>query len=200
MTVVFLLVLTIQPVYAGNQLQIVGNHRRLEVIPKDQNLFKELNLSPGDYRKSNLTIKNNDKDSFELFVKIQRLGKKPSSAEADLYKKLFMTITLGNREIYTGPMMNFASGKNISLGKIKPGEVREMEAVVHLPGADTGNEFMGVSHRNQWTFIAQSHGMIDEEDSPSGPKLPKTGGMPTAFFYITGALITLTGIVIKNKK
>lgn len=184
---VFLLGITTTPAKA-NGLEVVGSDIGLEVTPHDQNLFNELNLNPGDYKESHITIKNTNKVEFELFLQVKRLDEIPSLKNPDLFKQLIVTVSLGDKVIYKGPMIAFATGENgISLGNFKPGDVQDMKLLINLPGAETGNEYMGLTHKNQWVFTAKSK---------SGGDLPKTGEKYNhGFFIITGLLLISLGIL-----
>lgn len=184
-------VFLITPVRA-NDFMVIGSNIGLEVTPHDQNLFNELNLNPGDYKESNITIKNTNNAPFELFLKAERLDQEPSSGNPDLFKQLIITVFLRGKEIYSGSMINFATGQSgIALGKFNPGETQQMKVLIHLPGVETGNEFMGLTHKNQWIFTATNNG------------LPKTGEtFNYTFLIVTGLVLILLGVLAlyKSKK
>ncbi len=226
MLIVFSLVLLPPSAFANNSLEVVGGENGLEVIPHDENLFNEFNLAPGDTLEGKLTIRNNDQNTFALFLRAETLNdglfdglfnKTP-----DLSEKLLMEVRLRDDILYEGPMNAFAVGDGIPLGNFEPGEVQELDIQIHLPGATTGNEYMGLSVKNQWVLTAQSEEtvIIEDEDPPLGPgeipdedsviiedeevpigeaKLPKTGGTPAVLFFIAGAAIVSAGVVLKKK-
>src|SRR5690554_6311205 len=119
-----------------------------------------------------------------------------------------MTVHLDNEEIYNGPMSGFASDNGILLDAFQPDEVQVMDVSIYLPGPETGNEYMNLSHSHQWIFTAEGEDIviIDEEDQPIGPakppkdKLPQTGGTPATLFFLAGAAIVTAGIVLKKKE
>lgn len=177
----------VKPVYASD-LELIGKDIGLEVVPKDKNLFQVMNLNPGDFLTSKLTIKNNWDNTFELFMKAERQNEEPSMGEPDLYKQLLMTVTLRGKEIFNGSMIDFTKGNAISLGKFEPGDIEEIVVNVSLPGKDTGNEFQGKKLDNKWIFTATSETTdIPDEPVPSG-NLPKTG------FDINSNLYTVLGL------
>lgn len=222
MLMVLLLVLLPPSALANNSLEVIGGEDGLEVIPQDENLFNELNLAPGDTVEGRLTISNNYQDTFALSLRAENLNNALFNGTPDLSEKLLMKVSLQGDEIYNGPMKGFTDEGEISLGEFTPGTEQELEVLVHLPGATTGNEFMGLSIKNQWVLTAQSDTVIiEDEDPPLGPgeipdegteiideeeipigkaKLPKTGGTPAALFFIAGAAIVSAGVVLKKKR
>lgn len=183
-----------KPVYASD-LEIIGKDVGLEVIPKDKNLFQVMNMSPGDYLTSKLTIKNDYKNAFELFMKAERQNDEPSIGEPDLYKQLLMTVTLRGEKLFKGFMIDFAEGNGISLGKFEPGDIKEMLVDVSLPGKETGNEFQGKRLDTRWIFTAASEDVIDIPDEPvPGGTLPKTGsGINSSLYTVLGLFMICTG-------
>lgn len=155
------------PSYADN-LEVIGNELGLEVTPENTKLFDLTNLNPGDTMEQKIDIKNNYTDPFEIFMRTERMSPQPEEGEADLFEQLQLTIYLDNVQIYTGPMKDYAKS-NISLGDLNQNDEKELRAVVHLPGPETGNEFQGKSVEAKWIFIAQAEPSEPEEpDEPSG--------------------------------
>ncbi|WP_193708249.1 LPXTG cell wall anchor domain-containing protein [Alkalibaculum sporogenes] len=216
------LVFTNGSVYASS-LQVVGSDNGLEIIPHDSNLYSELNLGPGDYKEANLTVSNTYNTSFELMLQVSRLDEEPPVGSPDLFKQLMLSVTFKGEEIYNGSMIDFATDPNgIQFGTFEPDQSEDIQILVHLPGKDTGNEFMGISHNNQWKFTAISDEelveipdeevpiggaiipdinkpdkeILDEEVPLGGAKLPKTGSMAlTSLFSIIGIALVGTGAV-----
>lgn len=209
-----LIFFTVQPVYAGNNLELVGTDVGLVVTPQDENLFNEFNMNPGDSLSGKLVIRNSYVDGFDLYLRTERVSEKPGEGEADLYDQLMMTVTFRGRTIFDGPMKYFAE-EAIELGSFEPGDMEEIVVQVSLPGATTGNTFQASSLENKWILTAQTNTVIiDDEDPPLGPiidiedeevpigpaKLPKTGSSPKAYFYFGGALLIASGVLIKRKQ
>jgi LPXTG-motif cell wall-anchored protein len=150
------------PSYADD-LEVIGNELGLEVTSENTRLFDLTNLNPGDTHEAKIDIKNNYTDPFEVFMKTERTSHQPEPGEADLFEQLELTIYLDNVQIYTGPMKDYAKS-NISLGDLNQNAEKELRAVVHLPGPETGNEFQGKSVEVKWIFIAQA----DPDEPPGG--------------------------------
>ena len=124
----------------AEDLELVGRDIGLEITPESTKLFDLTNLNPGDTFEANLTIENKYIAPFELFMRTERVSAIPKESEADLFKQLLLTVYLGDREIYSGSMMDYAVS-NISLGKFGLNDTGKLRAIVHLPGSETGNEF-----------------------------------------------------------
>jgi LPXTG-motif cell wall-anchored protein len=207
----------------ANDLSVESKDLEFEIIPQDQNLINILNMTPGDSITSNLTIANNYVNEVEIYLRAERLDEEPLEEEPDLYKQIQMKVTLEEDVIHEGKMIDFASEDGIFLGLFQPGDVQELNVEASLPGLETGNEFMGLSHSNRWIFTISGEEilLIEDEDPPLGPaedpdedvviiededvplggaKLPQTGGTPAALFFLAGAAIVTAGITLKKKQ
>lgn len=210
-----LVTLTSTMAYADN-IKVIGNDIGLLVTPADTNLFEEMNMNPGDCKEATITIENNYTSPFRLYLKINRLDEEPPLGDPDLLKQIMATISYRNVIIHQGPMSDFISTANgIDLGKYNPGDVQEIKVTVCLPGAETGNEFMGLSAKNEWIFTAQGEEKEadqDKEDPSGGGKRPvdggktflgginpKTGVASTMILSILGLLLVSMGIVIVKR-
>lgn len=166
-------ILAMTEAYAIN-LQIIGDQDGLEVIPSGTRLFDLGNLNPGDTKEEKIDIKNNYTSPFKVYMRTERRSPQPQIGEADLFKQLILTVYLDNVQIYSGSMKDYAPS-NISLGDFNPNTGKELRAVVHLPGRETGNEFQGKSLTVNWYFIAQ----LDDSEEPETPGTPTTPITPT---------------------
>ena len=188
--------------YAGD-LELIGKDLGLVIEPSNKKLFDLSNLNPGDTKEVEMTIKNQHSSYFELFMRAERIGSMPRDGNPDLFKQLIITVYLGDKEIYSGVMTDFATN-NISLGRFKSKEIGKLRAVVHLPGKETGNEFQGESVDVKWIFIAtMDTPPTEESEKPSTGKeetptkkaiLPRTGELPFEALYIVGSVMILLGI------
>ncbi|MDY0235903.1 MAG: hypothetical protein RBR71_07720 [Gudongella sp.] len=162
----------INPSYADN-LEVIGNDIGLEVSPSGVKLFNLTNMNPGDTNEAKVTLKNTLEFKFELFMRTERISPEPAEGDADLFKQMILTINYDGQVIYSGSMADFAQS-NISLGFLNPGDNKELMAIVHLPGAETGNEFQGKSVEVRWVFIAEQRpdNPPDDPDDPYDPDDP----------------------------
>ena len=159
------------PSYAED-LELIGKEIGLVVEPENTKLFNLSNLNPGDTETAALTIRNNYRDPFSLYMRAERMGDIPTEREADLFDILTITVKLRGEVIYEGPIKNFAK-TSIYLGKFNSGSVGELVATVHLPGPETGNEYQGKSAEVKWIFIAESSTQPpDDDDEPDKPDKP----------------------------
>ncbi|MFY9176412.1 MAG: LPXTG cell wall anchor domain-containing protein [Caldicoprobacterales bacterium] len=186
----------------AEDLVLVGKETGLEIIPESARLFDLTNLNPGDTYEANLIIENKHIAPFELFMRTEQMSEVPREGEADLFKQLLLTVYLGDSQVYSGNMIDFAT-TNISLGSFSRNDTKTFRAVVHLPGLETGNEFQGKTLDVKWIFIAQA----DKEKPEDRPKpdseddvLPKTRDTTPMGFYLVGGLLSGIGIIINRKK
>lgn len=165
------------PSYAGS-LQLIGDKEGLIITPSKTGLFNLKNMNPGDSQEEKVYIKNLNKCKLELFIITKRTSPTPLEGEADLFKQLILSIYYGEELLYHGPMDDFAQEK-FSLGELASNSEKELRAIVHLPGPETGNEFQGKELEVEWIFIAEercdSWGPEDPKDpeKPEDPENPK---------------------------
>ncbi|WP_026896142.1 hypothetical protein [Clostridiisalibacter paucivorans] len=180
-TVVILSVITINGNILNNRtytyaedLEIIGEDLGLIIEPSGEKLFDLSNLNPGDRKSAKLTIKNNYEDPFNLYMTAEKVGE---IEKIDLFDQLELEITYQGDKIFEGIIKDFAT-ENISLGKIDRGDIEELEAEIHLPGSETGNEFQGKSLEVKWIFTAESKSSgdntdDDDDDNDNGRKRRK---------------------------
>lgn len=140
------------PVMAAADLELRGTELGLEVIPEGSVFFDLRGMTPGDLESGVLTIRNTDTNSFDLFMKAEKKG---LFEPIDLFNKLKLKITFREAVLFDGDMKIFATS-SISLGRLQPSEVQELQAVVSLPGPETGNEYQGKQTEVIWIFTANS--------------------------------------------
>lgn len=155
------------PSYASD-IEITGKAIGLEVSPSDTKMFDLGNLNPGDIKDAKIDIKNKYTEAFEVFIRAERSSPKPGEGEADLFDQLVLTIYLDGIEIHSGPIKGFAID-NKSLGNFPQNSVKELRAVVHLPGSATGNEFQDKSLEVKWYFIAELNPIKPPYNPPYNP-------------------------------
>lgn len=108
-----------------------------------------------------------------------------------------MKIDYNNNLLYSGN----ATGEpdleeNISLGKINPGESKELVAEVSLDGPTTGNEYKGKKGDVNWIFTAIR---IPSEESNQNITVPKTGDSGV-LVYLAISIICLILLLLSNRK
>ena len=138
------------------------------VIICDDNFLNITSLNPGDDVVSSIKIKNQQSFPLTLFLKTERakdfLWNKED--EADLFKKLRLTVSYKGSEIYSG-FMNEIENDGICLGSFSPGSEEKIIVHINLPAPETGNEYQNKSVNITWAFTAKaSHG--GEEDPGNG--------------------------------
>lgn len=156
--------------YAEN-LELIGRDVGLVIEPSSTKLFNLSNMNPGDTQEAKIDIKNQYTLPFQLFMRAERMSPFPED-EVDLLEQLQITVNIDGIEIYSGPMINFATN-NIDLGRFNINADVELNATVHLPGPGTGNDFQGKSVDVKWIFIAESDTPpTPEPPGPPGPEPP----------------------------
>lgn len=170
-----------------------GNAEGIVFIPGQEPFLNKENMVPGDQVSRKIVINNKHKNSYELFLRAERISNKE---EYDLLNKLNLKITYKGQIIYDG----VASGedgisKDISLGVFKPGEDETLLAQVTLDGPTMGNEFRNKKAAVNWIFTATSKD-IEENISPNN--LPKTGDRGVVP-YVVVIFLAFAAILVAKK-
>ncbi|QPJ84758.1 LPXTG cell wall anchor domain-containing protein [Sarcina sp. JB2] len=165
-------------------VQLLGNADGLVHISNTEDMFLyRYNMLPGDSVERTLEIKNQYEDSYELFLRAERVSEKE---EYDLLDKLDLKITFDDKVIYVGPTSGeYKITDNISLGTFKPGEEATLFAKVELDGPSTGNEYKNKFAQVNWIFTAVRKDSNDNtstdkpSNKPSSNKHTTNGGSST---------------------
>ena len=160
-------------------------------------------MLPGDIVKRTMTLKNVHKDSYDIYIRAERVTK---SKQYDLLKKINLVVKYDGNIIYNGPIASKNGLSNeIFLGKVKPGEEKKLEAEAVFDGKTIGNEYKNKYAEVEWIFtgIKIPEQMINKENNYNlnnkkmNGILPKTG---YENFYFIGILIASIGIISILKK
>ncbi|XZJ71257.1 LPXTG cell wall anchor domain-containing protein (plasmid) [Clostridium perfringens] len=180
--------------FAYPNVELEGNADGIVYIPGNEPFLEAKNMVPGDNLKRTLILSNKFNDTYEIFLRAERVTPKE---EYDLLEKLNLKIDYNNNLLYSGN----ATGEpdlegNISLGKINPGESKELVAEVSLDGPTTGNEYKGKKGDVNWIFTAIR---IPSEESNQNITVPKTGDSGV-LVYLVISIICLILLLLSNRK
>lgn len=152
---------------APPNVELLGNANGIVFIPGDQPFLEFNNMLPGDKLKRKLIIENKFTDSYEIYLRAERLSPKE---EFDLLERLNMTVKYEDETIHHGDALGEQSLKeNILIGTVNPNEKKELIAEVELDGESTGNEYKNKKGEVKWVFTA-----VRKLAPPQPP--PNTGG------------------------
>lgn len=180
--------------FVSSNVKLEGNANGIVYLPGDEPFLELNNMVPGDNIKRRLILSNEFTDSYEIFIRAERITAKE---ENDLLEKLKMKISYNNSLLHNGNATGWKSIKeNTSLGKIRPGETKELVAEVNLDGESTGNEYKGKSGEVNWIFTAVRI-PSDGDILPSNP--PKTGD-DGVLGYLRVIILSLIAIRVINRK
>lgn len=186
------------------------------IYTKDNsNIFLEKKgMLPGDSVGGTLTIENNLNETFEVFLRAERVG---AQQKVDLCEVLDLSISYDGKNIYNGTVSGEDGLRNnISLGTVKPGEKKLLNAKVVLDGKATDNKYKNKKVDVDWIFTAVGdvdNKVIRTENSSNTSKndfeniiekiknvLPKTGYSGVLPISIGGIIIGLGIFLIVRKK
>lgn len=175
-------------------------------------------MLPGDSVSGTLTVENNLKEPFEVFMKAERVG---AQQKVDLCQVLDLSINYDGKNIYHGTVSGENGLRNnISLGTVKPGEKKLLNAKVILDGKATDNKYKNKKVDIDWIFTAigtdsPDKVMSTKEESHEGGLgndisntinnvkniLPRTGYVGICGYGLACVLIGIgIFLVIKKKK
>lgn len=194
---------------APPNVELEGNAEGIVYIPGNEPFLEFKGMVPGDKIKRRLVLSNKFTDSYEIFIRAERISEKE---EYDLLEKLKMKIEYDNSTLHEGDATGQQSiATNVSLGKINPGENKELVAEVELDGPSTGNEYKNKSGEVKWIFTAvrtpsedESSGGDDQSNNNSigtnsSSKPPKTGDNGVLGYLIAIASCFIIFKVINRK-
>ena len=171
--------------FAYPNVELEGNANGIVYIPGNEPFLEAKNMVPGDNLKRTLILSNKFDDTYEIFLRAERVTPKE---EYDLLEKLNLKIDYNNNLLYLE--------ENISLGKINPGESKELVAEVSLDGPTTGNEYKGKKGDVNWIFTAIR---IPSEESNQNITVPKTGDSGV-LVYLAISIVCLILLLLSNRK
>ncbi len=199
---------------APPNVELLGNANGIIFIPGDKPFLEFNNMLPGDKVKRKLIIENKFTDSYEIYLRAERLSPKE---EFDLLEKLNMTIKYEGETIHHGDALGEQSLKeNILIGTVNPNEKKELIAEVELDGESTGNEYKNKKGEVKWVFTAvrkpvplPSGGLNGSNQGQVGGSIgsnssdvatsPKTGD-EGILKYLILLLMCIIGFKVINKK
>lgn len=197
---------------APPNVELLGNANGIVFIPGDKPFLEFNNMLPGDKVKRKLIIENKFTDSYEIYLRAERLSPKE---KFDLLEKLNMTVKYEDETIHHGDALGEQSLKeNILIGTVNPNEKKELIAEVELDGESTGNEYKNKKGEVKWVFTAvrkpappggsngsnqgQVGGSIGSNSSDVTTS-PKTGD-EGILKYLILLLMCIIGFKVINKK
>lgn len=193
---------------APPNVELEGNSEGIVYIPGDEYFLQFNNMLPGDKIKRSLIMSNKYSESYEIFLRAERINEKE---EFDLLEKLNMNILYDNKLLHDGDSTGAPSIKeNISLGIVKPGEKKELIAEVTLDGPSTTNEYKGKEGAVRWVFTAVRIENTDGDNTvkPTPPnnsnnnistRPPQTGDNGILNYLLVIGVLAILLVVINRK-
>lgn len=174
--------------YAAEELppgMVIGDEKGLYTTPKGDYYIEMKDVLPGETYKKTITIRSLDlKEPYSLDLRVDPVD---STGPIDFNKSMTMTLTLDDKEIYTGPLLGngeFDWTKTpLELGICKYGTDKVLKATFKVDKSLTGDDFEEPSEMKfKWTFVATRDQKKEEPTIPTtpkekdNPKLPDTEG------------------------
>lgn len=125
------------------------------------------NLNPGDTKASCLHVGNKGDQPLRYYFDIKKIsssaGFYPGLTGRPLDEVLEITVLRGGVELFHGLVSEF---EELYMGVMQPGDLQQIDIVVHLSGPDVGNEYQGASVTVQFVFRANCNGMGNYTATP----------------------------------
>ncbi|MGY3748709.1 LPXTG cell wall anchor domain-containing protein [Vagococcus acidifermentans] len=156
---------------------LIGDDQGISITKDGGYFFNLENLRPGDAISRKLTIENTRAEDYDLDLTIQPNSK---TGKIDLVEEISMTITMEDKQLYTGNLCsddegNLVKRRTIDFGTIKSGDKRIVNIdLLVSPNIDFWDYYSGESEAIvDWIFVARS-----DEESPGTSTPGKTGLLP----------------------
>lgn len=170
--------------YAAEELppgMVIGDEKGLFATPEGDYYIDMPNVMPGDVYKKTIMIRSLDlEEPYSLDLRVDPVD---STGPIDFNKSMSMTLTLDDKEIYSGPLLGngeFDWTKTpLDLGICKYGTDKVLKATFKMDKSLTGDDFKEPSEfKFKWTFVAtrDQKPTTPKEPSKEQPKLPDTQG------------------------
>ncbi|GCF95684.1 hypothetical protein NRIC_35750 [Enterococcus florum] len=170
--------------YAAEELppgMVIGDEKGLYTTPEGDYFIEMEDVMPGETYKKTITIRSLDlKEPYSLDLRVDPVD---STGPIDFNKSMTMTLTLDDKEIYTGPLLGngeFDWTKTpLDLGICKYGTDKVLKATFKMDKSLTGDDFKEPSEMTfKWTFVATRDQKPTKptEETKDTPKLPDTQG------------------------
>lgn len=173
---------------------IEGNAKGLVTIPETEDFLQKEKMLPGDEVKGTIKLQNNYDYEYEVFLRAEDSEKK---SDISLINMLDLKLSIDGKSIYNGILNgNGQMDKDISLGIIKPGESKTIDASVVLNPEKTGNEYKNKYASIEWIFTAVRE---EEKEEPpiELPQEPEKTGDNNSIIWLVGALgLSATAIIL----
>ncbi|MCI5727717.1 MAG: hypothetical protein MR274_09470 [Clostridium sp.] len=173
---------------------IEGNAEGLVTIPETEDFLQKDKMLPGDEVKGTIKLQNNYDYEYEVFLRAEDSEKK---SDISLINMLDLKLSIDGKSIYNGILNgNGQMDKDISLGIIKPGESKTIDASVVLNPEKTGNEYKNKYASIEWIFTAVRE---EEKEGPpiELPQEPEKTGDNNSIIWLVGALgLSTTAIIV----
>lgn len=148
-------------------------------------------MMPGENRQKEIIIENNNKDSAEIFLNVEKINL--TNEQGELLKRTTVRITKSNgEELYNGDLLNL---NNLNLGKYNKRDYEKLILTIQIP-KDLQNEYTGINPSIIWKFSAKYENEKENRENKSKEQNPKTGDFKFDLSLILFFTATLGLIVV----
>ncbi|WP_281974647.1 TasA family protein [Halobacillus litoralis] len=194
--------------------QALENASTIDLSTSHERVMDIENFKPGDYAVRTLTLDNNG--TSDLHYKMTSSLK---SGSEKLYNQLHLTLSIGNSNVFSGPLSDF---EGMEARALNAQSSDELSLRVEFP-YESGNEYQGLATEVIFQFVAEGDitpGAGSDSDNGGTPEspnvqpvssggglLPQTGEGSPYLYYIIGGLLLAAGtslyvksIIVKKRK
>ena len=174
-------------VYEG-EIELTGAYNgKFSLDSSDVYLFKLENMAPGDSWKGKIHVKNSASDKMEIAI----LSIVSNLEDTKLFDALYLNISIGDKEIYTGPYGKTEEPIS-TFYEIPAGKTITFDVIVTFP-KECGNEYQNTEMDSTWTFEGRYYG--GGERVQTGVDMT-TGTSQNAAWLVVSVLCLIAGVVL----
>ncbi|QAS53490.1 TasA family protein [Halobacillus litoralis] len=206
-----LLFVLFQPIGSTQALESAST---IDLSTSHERVMDIENFKPGDYAVRTLTLDNNGTSALHY-----KMTSSLKSGSEKLYNQLHLTLSIGNSNVFSGPLSDF---EGMEARALNAQSSDELSLRVEFP-YESGNEYQGLATEVIFQFVAEGDitpGAGSDSDNGGTPEspnaqpvfsggglLPQTGEGSPYLYYLIGGLLLAVGtslyvksIIVKKRK
>ncbi|WP_281658647.1 TasA family protein [Halobacillus sp. Cin3] len=177
--------------------QALENQSRINISTSQDRMLNIKNFKPGDYAVRSFSLANEGTEAVQYAMTSYL-----KQGSEKFYEQLQFILEINGEQTYAGRLSDF---QDVTLKSLDANHLDEMKVRIEFP-YESGNEFQGLKSDVVFHFHAESFFPSPNNGEGSGLQepfidrwkegfLPQTGENSPWAYYITGAILMITGTV-----
>lgn len=174
-------------VVEASTVTYVNQAEKFVFVSEDSDLFEKFkDVMPGDVRKQKIQVKNDSKETVNIYLKIKSINEESEK----FLEQLALTIKDKQSVLFKDQLSNQGSFTEFKLlAKLEPKAKMSLDLLLEVPKS-LSKEFMNQEAEIEWVFQVEE---VVVGELPNTDNLPKTGSTTNALYIVTGLLFILVG-------